>query len=141
MRNGKLRRSGFTLVEIMVVVVIMVMLASVATPLVLRHLSTSRIATAKFQIRELEKALADYRLDTGNSPDTSAGLTALTENVEQLDKWRGPYIKPAVPKDPWGRAYVYICPGEHGDFDLYSLGNDGRDGGEGENADVVNWEL
>ena len=138
-RNEKMRivrRCGFTLVEIMVVIVILVMLASVATPLYFRHLKNSRIATAKTQISMLEQALDDYRLDNGDYPDE---LAALMENTGQLSSWDGPYIKPAVPKDPWGREYVYICPGENGEFDLLSYGKDGRPGGSGEDADIANY--
>ena len=127
---------NFTLVEIMVVVVILVMLASIATPLYFNHLKNSRIATAKTQIALLEQALADYRLDTGDYPDD---LEALTENIENNSKWSGPYIKPAVPQDPWGRDYVYIKPGDHGEYDLLSYGKDGRSGGEGEDADITNY--
>ena len=131
-------RYGFTLVEIMVVIVILVMLASVATPLYFRHLKNSRIATAKTQISMLEQALDDYRLDNGDYPDE---LAALMENTEQLSSWDGPYIKPAVPKDPWGADYVYLCPGLRDDFDLISYGADNQPGGEGKDADVNNWEM
>ena len=133
--NRKLVRN-FTLVEIMVVVVILVMLASIATPLYFNHLKNSRIATAKTQIALLEQALHDYRLDTGDYPEE---LEALEENIENNSKWSGPYIKPAVPQDPWGRDYVYINPGDHGEFDLLSYGKDGRSGGEGEDADITNY--
>ncbi len=136
----KIRRKSFTLVEVMVVIVILVMLASIATPLYFRHLKNSRIATAKTQINMIEQALSDYRLDTGSYPDSANGLDALMSNVEQHEKWDGPYLKPSVPKDPWGREYIYACPGEHGEFDLSSLGKDGKEGGDGEDADIVNWE-
>ncbi len=138
MKSRKLlRRSGFTLIEVVVVIVILVMLASIATPLYFRHVRNAKISTAKTQIKLLEQSLMDLKLDTGSYPQS---LDALTENVEQLEKWDGPYIKPNVPKDPWGNEYVYVFPGEHGDFDLSSYGGDGQPGGEGENADINNWE-
>lgn len=132
-----LKRSGFTLIEVVVVIVILVMLASIATPLYFRHVRNAKISTAKTQIKLLEQSLMDLKLDTGSYPQS---LDALTENVDQVEKWDGPYIKPNVPKDPWGNEYVYVFPGEHGDFDLSSYGGDGQPGGEGENADINNWE-
>ncbi len=135
-----LKRSGFTLIEVVVVIVILVMLASIAAPMYFKHIRTAKISTAKTQIKLLEQALADYKLDTGGYPETADGLQVLIENVNSLEKWDGPYLKPAVPKDPWGNEYVYACPGEHGEFDLSSYGADGSEGGEGENADIVNWE-
>ena len=131
-----LKRSGFTLIEVVVVIVILVMLASIATPLYFRHVRNAKISTAKTQIKLLEQSLMDLKLDTGSYPQS---LDALTENVDQVEKWDGPYIKPNVPKDPWGNDYVYIYPGEHGDFDLLSYGADGQPGGSGENADITNY--
>lgn len=134
------RTKHFTLIEMVVVIVIIILLASLAAPQVFKHVRTARIGTAKAQIKLLEQALMDYKLDVGNYPDSSDGLHVLVENVNQVEKWDGPYLKPAVPKDPWGNDYIYVCPGEHGDFDLSSYGADGAEGGEGENADIVNWE-
>ena len=94
---------------------------------------------ATTQVKLLEDALTGYKLDIGSYPDTATGLRALVENVDQNEKWDGPYIKPAVPKDPWGNDYVYTSPGEHGDFDLVSYGADGQPGGTGENADITNY--
>lgn len=136
-KRKMLKRSGFTLIEVVVVIVILVMLASIATPLYFRHVRNAKISTAKTQIKLLEQSLMDLKLDTGSYPQS---LDALTENVDQVEKWDGPYIKPNVPKDPWGNDYVYVFPGEHGDFDLSSYGGDGQPGGEGENADINNWE-
>ncbi|MBE6369866.1 MAG: type II secretion system protein GspG [Lentisphaerae bacterium] len=135
----KMNRRNFTLTELMVVIVILVMLASFAAPMVFKHIKNARISTAKTQLKLLEQALNDYKLDTGKYPDGDEGLQALMENVSDNEKWDGPYIKPAVPKDPWGNDYNYVCPGEHGEYDLYSFGADGAEGGEGENADIVNW--
>jgi len=130
----------FTLIEVVVVIVILVMLASLAAPMYFRYIRQAKVSTAKTQIKLLEQALNDYRLDIGSYPDAADGLKALEENVQQEEKWDGPYIKPAVPKDPWGNDYVYVAPGEHGDFDLCSYGKDGQPDGEGENADINNWE-
>ncbi len=138
-KNLKIRHS-FTLIEIVVVIVILVTLASVATPLYLNYVKRANIGAAKTQMKLLEDALTGYRLDIGSYPDGNAGLQALVENQDNNEKWNGPYIKPAVPKDPWGNAYVYTCPGEHGDYDLTSYGADGQPGGEGDNADINNWE-
>ncbi len=137
-RSRKIR--FFTLIEVVVVIVILVMLASLAAPMYFRYIRQAKISTAKTQIKLLEQALNDYRLDIGSYPDAADGLKALEENVQQEEKWDGPYIKPAVPKDPWGNDYVYVAPGEHGDFDLCSYGKDGQPDGEGENADINNWE-
>ena len=135
-----IRRRNFTLTELMVVIVILVMLTSFAAPMVFKHIRSARITTAKTQIKLLEQALNDYKLDTGNYPETDDGLQLLVENVNDDEKWDGPYIKPSVPKDPWGNDYNYVCPGEHGEFDISSYGADGVEGGEGENADIVNWD-
>ncbi len=140
MKKRQLRRRNFTLIEVVIVVVILVMLASIAVPMYFRHITSARVGTAKTQIKMLEQALMDYKLDTGKYPETADGLRALMENVAQDEKWKGPYIKPNVPKDPWGNDYIYACPGEHGEFDLSSYGADGQPGGEGENGDINNWE-
>ena len=137
MKKKLLKRNAFTLIEVVVVIVILVMLASIATPLYFRHVRNAKISTAKTQIKLIEQSLMDLKLDTGSYPES---LEALTENVDQAEKWDGPYIKPNVPKDPWGNDYVYVFPGEHGEFDLSSYGGDGQPGGEGENADINNWE-
>ena len=138
-KTRNFRRSYFTLTELMVVIVILVMLTSLAAPMVFKHIRSARITTAKTQIKLLEQALNDYKLDTGKYPDSDEGLQILVENTANVEKWDGPYIKPAVPKDPWGNDYNYVCPGEHGEFDLSSYGADGVEGGEGENADITNW--
>ena len=136
-QNKNFKRGRFTLIEVVVVIVILVMLASIATPLYFRHVRNAKISTAKTQIKLIEQSLMDLKLDTGSYPES---LEALTENVDQAEKWDGPYIKPNVPKDPWGNDYVYVFPGEQGEFDLSSYGGDGQPGGEGENADINNWE-
>ena len=140
LKNRIEKKIPFTLIEVVVVIVILVMLASLAAPMYFRYIRQAKVSTAKTQIKLLEQALNDYRLDIGSYPDAADGLKALEENVQQEEKWDGPYIKPAVPKDPWGNDYVYVAPGEHGDFDLCSYGKDGQPDGEGENADINNWE-
>ena len=138
MKTQKQRRrvTPFTLIEVVVVIVILVTLASVATPMYMNYIKKSKIATAKTQIKLLDDALQQYKLDVGTYP---SDLQGLMENIDQSEKWDGPYIKPRVPLDPWGGEYQYIFPGEHGEFDIYSFGADGQEGGEGENADQNNW--
>ncbi|MBR4718330.1 MAG: type II secretion system major pseudopilin GspG [Lentisphaeria bacterium] len=140
MKTQKQRRrvTPFTLIEVVVVIVILVTLASVATPMYMNYIKKSKIATAKTQIKLLDDALQQYKLDVGTYP---SDLQGLMENIDQSEKWDGPYIKPRVPLDPWGGEYQYIFPGEHGEFDIYSFGADGQEGGEGEYADQTNWEL
>ena len=140
MRRKSVKKHPFTLIEVVVAIMIVVMLASLATPLYFRYVRKAKVDTAKTQLKLLEQALLDFKLDVGSYPETADGLRALVENVTQSEKWDGPYIKPAVPKDPWGNDYVYVSPGEHGDFDLSSYGADGQPDGEGENADIKNWE-
>ena len=136
----QLKRRNFTLIEVVVVVIILVTLASVATPVYLNYVRKANVGAAKTQLKLLEQALMDYKLDVGKFPESSDGLQSLVENVSQSEKWDGPYLKPSVPKDPWGNDYVYVFPGEHGDFDLSSYGADGQPDGEGENADINNWD-
>ena len=140
MKTQKQRRrvTPFTLIEVVVVIVILVTLASVATPMYMNYIKKSKIATAKTQIKLLDDALQQYKLDVGTYP---SDLQGLMDNIDQSEKWDGPYIKPRVPLDPWGGEYQYVFPGEHGEFDIYSFGADGQEGGEGEYADQTNWEL
>ena len=138
MQKQRRRVTPFTLIEVVVVIVILVTLASVATPMYMNYIKKSKIATAKTQIKLLDDALQQYKLDVGTYP---SDLQGLMENIDQSEKWEGPYIKPRVPLDPWGGEYQYIYPGEHGEFDIYSFGADGQEGGEGEYADQTNWEL
>ena len=140
MKTQKQRRrvTPFTLIEVVVVIVILVTLASVATPMYMNYIKKSKIATAKTQIKLLDDALQQYKLDVGTYP---SDLQGLMENIDQSEKWEGPYIKPRVPLDPWGAEYNYVFPGDHGEFDIYSFGADGQEGGEGEYADQTNWEL
>ena len=133
------RPRGFTLLELLVVMVIIGLLAGYVGPRFFAQIGKSEVKTVRAQIDALEKALDQYRLDVGGYPSTEQGLDALTGAPAGEDRWAGPYLRKAVPKDPWGNAYQYRHPGEHGEFDLYSFGADGRPGGEGDAADVENW--
>ena len=125
----------------LVVLVILGLLASLVGPRVIKHLGESKSKTAMLQIEELSSALDVYRLEVGRYPSSDEGLTALVENPGSVDQWNGPYLrKSTIRKDPWGNEYSYVAPGEHGDFDIYSLGADNSDGGEGENRDILGWE-
>jgi len=130
---------GFTLLELLVVMVIIGLLAAYVGPRYFNQVGKSEVKAAKAQIDALEKALDQYRLDTGHYPTADAGLNALMSKPADETKWDGPYLKKAVPMDPWGNAYVYKIPGEHGEYDLLSYGKDGQPGGSGEAADIVNW--
>ena len=131
------KQGGFTLLELLVVIVIIGLLAGYVAPRYFAQVGKSEVQVARAQIDSLEKALDQYRLDTRHYPSTEQGLAALVLRPQGEAAWTGPYLKKAVPSDPWGRAYVYRVPGEHGDFDLYSLGKDGKPGGTGEDADVA----
>lgn len=130
------KQGGFTLLELLVVIVIIGLLAGYVAPRYFAQVGKSEVQVARAQIDSLEKALDQYRLDTRHYPSTEQGLAALVLRPQGEAAWTGPYLKKAVPSDPWGRAYVYRVPGEHGDFDLYSLGKDGQPGGVGEDADI-----
>ena len=139
MKTKKQRRriTPFTLIEVVVVIVILVTLASIATPMYMKYIKQAKVSTAASQIKLLDQALDNYKLEVGTYPSDLQGLVT---NVDQSEKWDGPYLKPPkVPLDPWGYEYQYFFPGEHGEFDLYTLGADGQEGGEGENADQNNW--
>ncbi len=132
------RRSekGFTLIELIVVLVILGLLAAVVAPNIYRNLAKGRDKIAKIQITELENALQLFSFDVGRLPNTAEGLDALVRNPGS-DSWKGPYLAKDLPKDPWGRPYQYRCPGLHGDYDLYSLGADGVEGGD---DDICSWK-
>jgi general secretion pathway protein G len=138
-RSNAARASGFTLLELLVVMVIIGLLAGYVAPRYFGQIGKSEAKVAKAQLDSLEKALDQYRLDTGHYPSTEIGLNALVTKPSSEAKWSGPYLKKAVPLDPWGRAYQYKSPGDHGDFDLISYGKDGQPGGAGEAEDIKNW--
>jgi general secretion pathway protein G len=130
---------GFTLLELLVVVAIIGLLAGYVGPRYFSQIGKSEIQLTRAQIDALGKTLDQYRLDTGHYPSTEQGLAALFARPANEPRWAGPYLKKAVPLDPWGRAYVYVLPGEHGEYDLFSYGKDGQPGGTGEAADITNW--
>lgn len=132
-------RSGFTLLELLVVIVIIGLLATLIAPRYFDQVGKSNVKVARAQIVALEKALDQYRLDVGQYPSTEQGLAALLAKPAGAEKWAGPYLKKAVPPDPWGRPYQYKSPGEHGDIDLASYGADGQPGGSGEAEDATSW--
>lgn len=132
--------AGFTLIELLVVLVILGLLASLAGPKVINYLGGAKSDSAKLQVEEFGASLDLFKLETGRYPSSQEGLQALVQAPSGLAGWNGPYLKKkAVPKDPWGNEYHYVSPGQHGQYDLSSLGADNREGGEGENKDVTNW--
>ena len=138
-------RKGFTLIEIMVVIVILALLAALVGPKLMGRTDDAKITDARVQIKNIETALKLYKLDNGNYPSTEQGLGALitkpTVGVIPNGYKDGGYLESKkVPKDPWGSDYLYISPGEHGDYDLFSYGFDGAKGGEGKNADITSWD-
>lgn len=133
------RQEGFTLIELTVVLIILGLLAAIVGPRLFSKVGKGKQVAAASQMKIIEQALDQYRLDTGNYPATEQGLNALQANPG-ADGWDGPYLKKGVPKDPWGRPYNYQCPGSHDEFDLYTYGKDGTPGGEGESKEIDNWE-
>lgn len=133
------RSFGFTLLELLVVMVIIGLLAGYVGPHYFSQIGKSEVKVARAQIDALEKAFDQYRIDVGRYPTTEQGLQALVAAPSGESRWDGPYLRKAVPDDPWGKPYQYRHPGEHGEFDLFSYGPDGQPGGEGEAADVTNW--
>ncbi len=128
--------AGFTLLELLVVIVIIGLLAGYVAPRYFAQVGKSEVQVAKAQIDALEKALDQYRLDTRHYPNVDQGLSALVERPGDEPSWNGPYLRKAVPNDPWGHPYVYRTPGQKGEFDLFSYGRDGKAGGNGEDADI-----
>lgn len=134
------RQGGFTLIELLVVIAILGMLAGLVGPAVMSKFANSQSDSAKLQIEQLASTMDTYRLENGRYPTTSEGLQALVQNPG-VDTWAGPYLKKSkIPKDPWGREYIYRSPSDHGAFEIVSLGADGNEGGEGEGRDLKSWE-
>ena len=135
------RRAGVTLIEMLVVMTIIALFAALVGPKLWKNVDTAKITAARAQIHGFKGALRNYRLETGTFPTTEQGLQALRVKPQDVPNWAGPYLDQDVPNDPWGRAYVYKYPGDHGDEpDLISYGADGQPGGEGVNGDVVSWK-
>jgi general secretion pathway protein G len=129
-------QDGFTLLELLVVIVIIGLLAAYVGPKYFSQLGKSEVTVAKSQIEAFEKALDTFRLDVGRYPSTEEGLTALLNAPTTAIKWNGPYLKKEIPKDPWGNAYIYRAPGAKAEYEILSLGKDGLPGGVAENADI-----
>lgn len=130
---------GFTLLELLVVMVIIGLLAAYVAPRYFSQVGRSEVRSAQAQVASLRSALDTYRLDMGGYPTTEQGLAALTTRPANAPRWNGPYLQKAAPLDPWGKPYQYRSPGEHGEFDLLSFGKDGQPGGSGEAADITSW--
>ena len=139
-KQARRRQAGFTLVELLVVLVILGLIVAFAAPQVIKYVGGAKSDSAKIQVERLSSVLDLYRLEVGRYPSQDEGLESLVERPAGAETWNGPYLKKAdALTDPWGRPYVYRQPGEHGEFDLYSLGADGQEGGEGENRDLTSW--
>ena len=137
----RLRKSrnqrGFTLVELLLVLVILALIAGLVLPGIIGKAEGAKVRAAASQISRISMAVESFYLDTGSTPE---GLEELVNEPGNVVGWNGPYIKSSILKDPWGREYQFRSPGQHGDFDIYSFGADGQQGGEGKNADITSWE-
>lgn len=138
-QGNRQRSKGFTLLELLVVMVIIGLLASIVAPQYFSQIGKSNAKVARAQIQSVGQALDQYRLDVGRYPSSEESLLALRQAPANSPKWQGPYLKQDLPADPWGNAYQYKSPGQNGEYDLWSLGSDGQAGGEGEAADVTSW--
>jgi len=136
----KKNNKGFTLIEIMVVVIILGILTAIVAPNIIGRVGDAQVTAAKQTIRSIEGALRMYRLDNFNYPNTEQGIEALTNKPsgQNARNWKGPYLD-RVPDDPWGNKYLYMYPGLNGEFDVYTYGRDGQPGGDGDDADIGNW--
>jgi len=135
------RRAGFTLIELMVVIIILGLLAALVVPRMFGRVGQAKQKAASAQIELFGTALDSFRLDAGRYPTTAEGLEALLTRPSGVEEWNGPYLKKSeVPLDPWGKPYHYESPGNHGEYDLYSYGRDAVEGGEGEDKDIVSWK-
>lgn len=132
---------GFTLIEIIIVVIIMSLIATLIVPRLFKKVEKSKKQITKTQIVMVENAVKMFKLDTGRYPTTQEGLEALMKKPDNINNWDGPYLEKGLPKDPWGREYLYVYPGKNYLFEITSLGADGQPGGEGENADIFNYTV
>lgn len=137
--SGQLQK-GFTLMELLLVLVIIGLLAALVGPTLYQRIKPAKEAVARAQIEHFATALDGFLLDVGRYPATVEGLKALREKPDGAGKWNGPYLKKEVPSDPWGGSYVYRAPGRNGGYEIVSYGADGKEGGEGDNADIQSWE-
>ena len=134
-----IKKQGFTLIELLVVMVIIGLLAAFVGPKYFAQIGKSETKIAHAQVEEIGKALDQYRIDTSQYPSSEQGLAALNKAPNNEPKWAGPYLKKTVPNDPWDKPFQYKSPGEHGEYDLFTLGKDGQPGGTKESEDVVSW--
>ncbi len=139
-RRNRAGQGGFTLMELLVVLAILGLLMSLVGPAVLNQLGGAKSKTALIQIRDLEQALEMYKLDVGRYPTTAQGLGALVTKPSGVSGWNGPYLKGAVPQDPWNQDYLYKYPGERSELDIMTYGQNGSPGGDGEDSDIGNWQ-
>ncbi len=134
------KQKGFSLIELLIVMVIIGLLASLVGPKMFGKVDQSKMKSAKAQITMFETALDMYRLDMGRYPESDQGLLALRTNMDDNSNWDGPYLPKEIPLDPWGNPYNYTSPSDHGDYEIVSYGADGAPGGDGENQDIVSWK-
>lgn len=140
MKRQSRRQRGFTLMELVVVIIIIGVLAALVGPKFFGRVSEAKQKAAKAQIELFGTALDALRLDVGRYPTTEEGLKALRDKPSGMETWKGPYLPKEIPADPWGKPYIYKSPGDHGDYDLISYGIDGTEGGDGEGLDIVSWK-